>query len=197
MEHGKALRDEQGRFLPGSKPSKAHQQQAARALVEKRGTGYLREIAKRGFAAACASQGREAVLGRVQKWRAEHPTNLEQIVISWLDQAGITYERHYPVQVGERTFYLDFAILPCHYTSGVPRQSVIETDGNYWHKQNDRASGPDWDAERDRLLQEAGWHILHLGEQEIKDKTGQEKITSILPIVLTRSGETTKEEVPF
>jgi len=175
-----ALRDEHGRFLPGSKPPKGMQRKGGLSCVRQNGHSHMAEIGKKGYRAAVEKCGEEAISGKLQEWRRKHPTNLERIVAGWLlvpsnpsimpsPRGEGMPERHYKVetQSGD-VYYLDFAW---------PAERVfIEVDGQYWHNESGRARGPEWDAKRDTDLAAEGWRGIRLSQAEIEDRSGKARL---------------------
>jgi very-short-patch-repair endonuclease len=83
-----------------------------------------------------------------RRFRGE--TLLEREVRQALTALGVPFIAEYPVG----GWSIDFALT----TKGI----ALEVDGAYWHRD------PERDSRRDQGLAERGWHVLRLGEREIK-----------------------------
>jgi very-short-patch-repair endonuclease len=85
---------------------------------------------------------------------------LEDRLWAILKRARIRAERQYPVEVGDHTYFLDFAIF-CN-----EGKIDVETDGDTWH------IGPDpalVDRQRDNNLASQGWQVLRFNTTEIHE----------------------------
>lgn len=89
---------------------------------------------------------------------------LEDRLWQELQQANISAERQWNVQVKKSIYRLDFAIF-C-------RQGKVdvETDGDSWHQKPERAQA---DYRRQNDLESAGWHTLRFNSREINEESRQ------------------------
>lgn len=86
---------------------------------------------------------------------------LEDWLWAILKRARIRAERQYPVEIGDDTFFLDFAIF-CN-----EGKIDVETDGDTWH------IGPEpalIDRQRDNNLACRGWQVLRFNTTEIRER---------------------------
>lgn len=131
-------------------------QRAARAAITSA------ECAKRGrkaFAALVAKHGIDHALDHLANHRRAHPSMLEQVVMTWLDEHYIAYER----EVRIAGVHVDFLI------SGT--RIVVEVDGKRFHTLDplhgqDRASR---DALHNMALTTHGYDVIRLDEAGIRD----------------------------
>ncbi|HHF52949.1 MAG TPA: DUF559 domain-containing protein [candidate division WOR-3 bacterium] len=81
-----------------------------------------------------------------------HLTSLEKRAKQILDELGVNYIEQYPTRLG---FIIDFAIPD--------KKIAIEVDGKHWHKDKKRDRFRDW------MLRRAGWKVIRINEDEIKN----------------------------
>ena len=81
---------------------------------------------------------------------------LEDRLWAIFKQARIRAERQYPVEVEDRTYFLDFAIF-CNQG-----KIDIETDGDTWHSDPERIP---LDNQRDTDLVSKGWHVMRFNKR--------------------------------
>ncbi len=115
-----------------------------------------------GWEALVARHGVEYAARQAAKWRLKHPSALEQAVMTWLDEHGVSYEREAEITLSAGAFFADFKLEDGR---------LIEVDGEPWHGETAIAQGQ---AERDRIrrlaISDAGYTALHLTEAEIRDE---------------------------
>lgn|SRR5574341_258919 len=130
------------------------------------------QIKKRGGRTAYQTNrqryGDALMAARLADYRRAHPSDLEQIVIGWLDELGEHYDRE--IAVGD--VFADFIV----------GYLAVEVDSHYWHRPNlrNRRSGPERDARKDALLRSFGYHVLRLSEAEIRDGSGRARLEAAL-----------------
>lgn len=133
-----------------------------RAVASCKPREQLVKAGRAGWEALVAAKGVEYAARQAAKWRRKHPSALEQAVMTWLDEHGVSYEREAEINLSAGVFFADFKLEDGR---------LIEVDGVAWH--GDEAVRADA-AERDRIrrlaIHEAGYTTLHLTEQEIKDE---------------------------
>lgn len=104
---------------------------------------------------------------KAAEWRQANPSSLEQIVIAWLDELHINYQREIEID----GFYADFVI----------DRLVIEVNGQQWHELEQLRQGQ---KERDKGKYQAftrlGYTVLVLPECDIKSGIAKVKIQNIL-----------------
>lgn len=104
-------------------------------------------------------------------WMAFHHTD------SYTD--GLQLVRHVGVEAGGQRFVLDFVVRPTYRRFGKPFEKLlphwplvgIELDGHAFHEKT--LAQVQRRNQRDRTLQQAGWHIFHFAFSEFtNDQTG-------------------------
>lgn len=115
-----------------------------------------------GWEALVAAKGVAYAARQAARWRRKNPSRLEQAVMTWLDEHGVTYEREAEITLSAGVFFADFKLADGR---------LIEVDGVAWHGE---ASVREGQAERDRIrrlaIRDAGYEVLHLTEAEIRDE---------------------------
>ena len=89
--------------------------------------------------------------------------------ISNIDLLGISKQT--PIKVGKKTYRADFTIDLAFYHNGIPKQLLkldIECDGHEFHHKTKEQV--DYDNERTRAIQSAGYDVLHFSGSEIYRK---------------------------
>lgn len=86
---------------------------------------------------------------------------LEDELWDHLKDNGIEAERQHLVEVGERSYFLDFAI---YCSAG---KLDVETDGDAWHANPASAAK---DNERDNDLHAAGWTSLRFSSMQLRER---------------------------
>lgn len=118
---------------------------------------------KKGYQALVACGKEHIAAQKAAEWRLNHPTNLEQQVMSWLDELNVEYER----EVSIDRYYADF-VVEC---------LVIEVNGAQWHEKEDLRDGQkDRDKSKYRTLMSLGYTILILPESDIKNGDAKVKL---------------------
>lgn len=125
---------------------------------------------RKAFAVMCARYGLDGAMEHLAKYRREHPSRLERIVMAWLDAHYIPYER----EVRIAGVYVDFLI------SGT--RQVIEVDGKMTHELHplhgqDRAGR---DAIHNMALLTHGYDVIRLDETGIRDGSGLRCLEHVL-----------------
>lgn len=122
---------------------------------------------KAGYKALVAKGKGKLASQKAAEWRRVNPSSLEQIVIVWLDELHINYQR----EVSIDDFYADFVI----------DRLVIEVNGAQWHELEELRQGQ---KERDKGKYQAftrlGYTVLALPECDIKSGEARVKIQNIL-----------------
>lgn len=127
--------------------------------------------AKKGYAATAAKHGKRFALRHLREWRLQNPTCLERIVVAWLDDLGLSYEREYYFVTGDGDVrLLDFL---------VNSRLVIEANGKYWHEKPETMAR---DGHKLEALRYAGFDVLVLSESEITNGEGYQRLKSHLAI---------------
>lgn len=127
-------------------------QRMARSHVKRES---LVKAGKAGYAATCKAGKQHIASRKAADWRQEHPTSLEKIVIGWLDELEVRYQREVEID----GFYADF----------VTGNYVIEVNGAQWHELEELRPGQKQrDKRKYQTLAEAGYTIIVLPESEIK-----------------------------
>ena len=89
----------------------------------------------------------------------------------------IPAERQWEVGVGDKRYYLDFALF-CN-----KGKVDVETDGTTWHKNRTRE-----DNERNNAVESAGWHVLRFDTQQIQETAGTYCISKVEKTIKTLGG---------
>lgn len=89
----------------------------------------------------------------IEIYRNKIPTDIEKIVMSWLDDFGFSYEHNY--QIGH--YFVDLYVIA--------RNIIFECDGEYWHSVPGRAAA---DKRIDSFLRNRGYCVIRLSELEIR-----------------------------
>jgi len=99
---------------------------------------------------------------------------LEDRLWAILKQVRIRAERQYPVEVGDHTYFLDFAIF-CN-----EGKIDVETDGDTWH------IGPE-SAQVDRLrnnnLATRGWRVLRFNTTEVRERPVEYCVSKVVDTI--------------
>lgn len=151
--------------LSRAKQFTSESQRAARSQVKKES---LKRAGAAGFKAFAAKNGIEAAAKRFADWRRAHPSVLERIVRAWLDDLDVFYISESVLD--GYTIYPDFLIM----SHGL----VVECDGRGWH-----AMRADYDRWRDQLLRRAGYTVLRLPEDQIRDGRARALLLAALEIM--------------
>jgi very-short-patch-repair endonuclease len=104
---------------------------------------------------------------------------LEDLVWSEFKSRGIPAQRQWRIELGGRSYFLDFAI---YCASG---KLDVETDGDTWHANPERAAA---DNLRDNDLQSDGWKLLRFGTRQIREKLGQYCVPKVVETINTMGG---------
>lgn len=136
---------------------------AARAKVSSESSS---KNGKKGYQ-ALVKQGKEKLAGRkAAEWRMNHPSNLERMVIGWLDEMKINYRR----EVSIDRYYADFVI----------DNLVIEVNGAQWHEKEELREGQkNRDQNKYRTFISLGYTVIIFPENEIKSGTAKEKLQKL------------------
>lgn len=124
-------------------------------------------------------EGRKRHTAKIEKWAASFPAcNFSKISQKLFDSIALyvhdvacmyyaTFERsnmasyknkEYVLKVGSTALRPDFILLD--------KKKIIEFDGDYWHSES--RVNPLREAERDKKLQNAGFDVMHVREQDYK-----------------------------
>ncbi len=101
-------------------------------------------------------------------------SSLEDQLWTALKQHGIDPERQELVTVGERNYFLDFAV---YCAAGM---LDIETDGDEWHANPEKA---ELDNLRDNDLKSVGWQNLRFTTRQIKEQTVDYCVSKIVETI--------------
>jgi len=112
---------------------------------------------------------------------------LEDRLWAVLKRAQISAERQYPIDIKQRTYFLDFAIF-CDQG-----KIDVETDGDTWHigKQSARA-----DRQRDNDLASRGWKVMRFNTAEIHERPVDYCLSMVMETVNRLGGLDTTTGVP-
>lgn len=117
---------------------------------------HLTSIAPLGWRATKAKYGPKAAVSHVQAYRRANPSDLEQIVITHLDDLAVKYQREVWFETPSgKVYLLDFVL---------PGQRVIEVNGSYVHIHHKER-----DARKLAALDAAGYTVLVLSEPQVKN----------------------------
>lgn len=117
---------------------------------------HLTQIAPLGWQATKAKYGEKVAVRHVQQFRRLNPSGLEQIVIEHLDALGVDYTREVWFETPRGKVYLIDFVLPGH--------RVIEVNGQWAHQFH-----PERDARKLAALEVAGFDVLALSEEQVKN----------------------------
>lgn len=127
----------------------------------------LQASGRKGYEALCAKGKGHIASQKAAQWRQVNPSNLERVVITWLDELKVNYQRE--VEIGG--FYADFVI----------NTLVIEVNGQQWHELEQLRQGQ---KERDKGKYQAftrlGYTVLVLPECDIKSGKSRELLQNTL-----------------
>lgn len=141
-------------------------QAAARAHVSHEA---LVASGRKGYAVTTQRHGSQFAADKLAEYRRKNPTNLERILIAWLDDLGVCYRREYAVD----GCYFDF-YLPDHTL-------LIEVDGDAWHGRTvhgeDRVSRDTW---KTHTAAWAGYQLLRFSETSL---TTGDALNALLAVV--------------
>ncbi len=136
-------------------------QREARSHVK---TESLQASGKAGYAALVAKKGRLYAGRKAADYRRSNPSDLERIVIGWLDEIIGLYSRE--MEIDE--FFVDFAY----------RNFCIEVHGSQWHEKLElRQDQPLRDKRKYKTLTSLGYTVVILPEKDIR--SGEAKWTLI------------------
>jgi hypothetical protein len=139
---------------------KAHQQAAGRRSAA---VNDMAALGHRGAVAYARKYGYARLFHLCRRYRLDHPSEPERVVMAILDGLGVVYERE-AMPLGEDTFIcVDFAL------SG---QRAIEVNGKvHYDPLFDHPGYPGTRAENERRrlekLQKAGWQVLTLDYRDL------------------------------
>ncbi len=134
----------------------------------------LVESGKAGYAALVARKGRLYAGRKAADYRREHPSDLERIVIGWLDEIIGTnklgnglYSRE--MEIDE--FFIDFAY----------RNFCIEVHGSQWHEKLElRQDQPMRDKRKYKTLTSLGYTVVILPESEVRSGEAKQTLIKLL-----------------
>lgn len=132
-----------------------------RAVASCKPREQLVRAGRAGWEALVAAKGVEYAARQAAKWRRKHPSTLEQAVMTWLDEHGVSYEREAEINLSAGVFYADFKLEDGR---------LIEVDGEAWHGEGAVEDRSERDRIRRQAILDAGYTSLHLTEQEIRDE---------------------------
>jgi very-short-patch-repair endonuclease len=140
-------------------------QKAARACVKK---SSLRANGRKGWAASMLKVDAPTLIEKIALRGRQRPTDLERIVQSWLDAAGLSYAR----QVVEDRWIIDFVV----------GRTAIECDGHVWHTDGDwQGYGrTERNMRKDAYLKALGYRVVRLSEKQIKNGRARAGLLKIL-----------------
>jgi very-short-patch-repair endonuclease len=104
---------------------------------------------------------------------------LEDRLWAVFKQARIRAERQYPVEVEDRTYFLDFAI----FCNG--GKIDVETDGDTWHIGPEPAQV---DRQRDNDLASRGWQVLRFNTTEIHERPEDYYVSKVMTTIKRLEG---------
>jgi len=119
---------------------------------------HCTRIAPLGWKATKARYGADVAVAIQQRYRLEHPSDLERIVRQALDDLGIAYERERWIVDGSRNWLVDFAL---------PEGKLIEVNGTFSHSHHGERDQP-----KLASLTGMGFAVLVLTESEIHNGLG-------------------------
>lgn len=128
----------------------------------------LQASGKAGYAALVARKGRLFAGRKAADYRREHPSDLERIVIGWLDEIiGTVYSREYEVD----EFFIDFA-----YSN-----LCIEVHGSQWHEKLElRTDQPARDKRKYKTLTSLGYTVVILPEKDVRSGEAKKTLIKLL-----------------
>lgn len=131
--------------------SREHQSKAGKA-------GYQATLTKHGFGFAAK---------KAADWRRDNPSNLEKIVIGWLNELDVNYSRETAID----RFYVDFLI----------GDLAIEVNGEIWHTDNEVAGNRvEHDAGKYKTIADLGYTVLVLPEKSVLSGEAKKTLENIL-----------------
>ncbi len=99
---------------------------------------------------------------------------LEDRLWAIFKRTQIRAERQYPLQVGDRTYFLDFAIF-CN-----KGKIDVETDGDTWHSVLERIP---LDNQRDNDLATKGWQVLRFNTRQITESPVEYCVSTVMSTI--------------
>lgn len=129
---------------------------------------HLSQIAPKGYAATKAKHGAHFATRHVRLYRLDNPSNLEQIVTTWLDCQGAAYEREYWLDCGAHVYLVDFVLC------AAGNVFAVEVNGTWAHSHH---------AERDtrkvEALQSHGFDVIVLSESDVLTGAYTQKLSAL------------------
>lgn len=107
---------------------------------------------KLGYQATVAKHGPGFALDIVNRGMPK-PSSLESLVIGWLKETGLPFEKGVKVETDGRLWYIDFVVCDT---------LAIEVDGEYWHSQR-----LDRDRQKSQDLKSLGYRVWRFSERAI------------------------------
>lgn len=158
-------------------------QRAARAHVSRE---TLQANGRKGYAANVRKYGAQFAADKFAVYRKNNPSDLEKIMIGWLDDLGVRYTREY-------------AINGCYFDFHLPDfTTLIEVDGDAFHGTTvhgeNRVSRDTWKTHT------ALWHgygLLRLKESELADGTALNALLAVIEPQATTLQHAEMEEFPI
>ena len=125
----------------------------------------------KGFAALVVAGKGDLAATIASDYRFNKPSDLERIVIKWLDELGLPADRkHREVKIGR--FYADFRY----------GDYIIEVGSDTWHT-NNQFHGEDRegrDKRKYQYLSDQGYTIIILSEQSVRSNQARETLESLV-----------------
>lgn len=107
--------------------------------------------------------GLEYAQTKAAEWRLEHPSNLEQIVMGWLE--GVEHTREAKIKPAEdRWYFVDFLI----------GKIAIEVNGEWVHSQRQEK-----DTRKYQALAEAGYTVIIFPEADVMSGKAKEILDAL------------------
>ncbi len=104
---------------------------------------------------------------------------LEDDLWGKLKEHGIDAERQYLVEIGDRKYFLDFAV---YCAAG---KLDVETDGDAWHSNPERAAE---DNVRDNDLHTAGWTSLRFNSWQVSEEVEKYCVPKVVETINAMGG---------
>lgn len=104
---------------------------------------------------------------------------LEDMLWGRLKRLNILPERQELVEIGKKSYFLDFAI---YCANG---KLAVETDGDTWHANPAKAAE---DNVRDNDLTGIGWNVLRFNTRQIKEQMDRYCVPSVVKTINTMGG---------
>lgn len=142
-----------------------------RAAQKARTRESLSAAGRKGYLAVVQQYGAEYATDRSADWRRKHPTELERIVMGWVDELGEAYSPEHKLAP---RLYVDLFLER--------RGLAIECDGNGWHSN----SGPHHedrearDRTKDQRIRALGHRVLRLAEADIRSGAARRQLGEFL-----------------